>query len=203
MVGILHREQRTKKIIIFAAYNIQYRKIMQSKPLVFLALATTLGLTSCSKMGPLGPENFAVDPSPLEATDNQVPVVISGRFPEKYMKKNAVVKITPVLRFQGGQSTATGDIFQGEKVQGNHQEISYLLGGNYKLRTTFPYRDEMLRSELYVTFDATVGKKKVDIPAVKIADGVLATSTLLRRTAASATAALRSEERRVGKECRG
>jgi len=190
MVGILHREQRTKKIIIFAAYNIQYRKIMQSKPLVFLALATTLGLTSCSKMGPLGPENFAVDPSPLEATDNQVPVVISGRFPEKYMKKKAVVKITPVLRFQGGQSTATGDIFQGEKVQGNHQEISYLLGGNYKLRTTFPYRDEMLRSELYVTFDATVGKKKVDIPAVKIADGVLATSTLLRRTAASATAAL-------------
>ncbi|EHG22887.1 hypothetical protein HMPREF9332_01092 [Alloprevotella rava F0323] len=163
---------------------------MQSKPLVYLALAATVGLTSCSKMGPLSSENFAVAPSPLEAVDNQVPVAISGRFPEKYMKKNAVVKITPVLRFQGGKSTGAGDIFQGEKVQGNHQEISYLLGGNYNLRTTFPFRDEMLRSELYVTFDATVGKKKVNIPEVKVADGVLATSTLLCRTAASANAAL-------------
>jgi len=76
---------------------------MQSKPLVYLALAATVGLTSCSKMGPLSSENFAVAPSPLETVDNQVPVVISGRFPEKYMKKNAVVKITPVLRFQGGK----------------------------------------------------------------------------------------------------
>lgn len=163
---------------------------MQSKPFVFLALATTVALTSCSKMGPLSAENFAVAPSPLTVTDNQIPVVISGRFPEKYIKRNAVVRVVPELRYPGGKTVGMGDTFQGEKVQGNHQEISYLLGGNYNLRTTFPYRDEMLRSELYVTLKATVGKKQIAIPDVKIADGVLATSTLIRRTAATAHAAL-------------
>lgn len=162
---------------------------MQNKSLLPLALASTLVLASCNKMGELSADNFTVTPSPLEAVAGQVPVTINGRFPEKYMKKKAVVTVTPVLRYTGGQATGQAATFQGEKVQGNDQEISYKVGGNYTMKNTFAYIPEMEQSELFLTFDARVGKKQVNVPEVKVADGVLSTSALLGRTAGSANTA--------------
>jgi len=162
---------------------------MQSKSFLPLALASTLVLASCNKMGELTADNFTVTPSPLEAVAGQVPVTINGRFPEKYMKKKAVVTVTPVLRYAGGQATGQAATFQGEKVQGNDQEISYKVGGNYTMKNTFAYVDDMEQSELFLTFDARLGKKQVNIPEVKVADGVLSTSALLGRTAGTANTA--------------
>jgi uncharacterized repeat protein (TIGR01451 family) len=45
---------------------------------------------------------------------------------------------------------------------------------NFKL----PFTDEMLSSELFMTFDAKIKKKNAKLPDVKVADGVLATSAL-------------------------
>lgn len=160
---------------------------MQSKVYLSMALATSLVLTSCSKLGELTADNFTVTPSPLEEVAGQVPLTINGRFPEKYMKKKAVVTVIPVLRYAGGEVQGQSATFQGEKVQGNDQEISYKLGGNYTMKNTFNYVDAMAKSELYLTFDAKIGKKSVEVPEVKVADGVIATSTLLSRTAGSAT----------------
>ncbi|MDO4929573.1 MAG: tetratricopeptide repeat protein [Bacteroidales bacterium] len=160
---------------------------MQSKVYLSMALATSLVLTSCSKLGELTADNFTVTPSPLEEVAGQVPLTINGRFPEKYMKKKAVVTVIPVLRYAGGEVQGQAATFQGEKVQGNDQEISYKLGGNYTMKNTFNYVDAMAKSELYLTFDAKIGKKSVEVPEVKVADGVIATSTLLSRTAGSAT----------------
>lgn len=44
----------------------------------------------------------------------------------------------------------------------------------------------MQQSDLYLTFDAKVGDKVVKVPAVKVADGVIATSELYHQTVASA-----------------
>lgn len=161
---------------------------MQSK-LLLVALATSLALTSCNnKLGDLTADNFTVTPSPLEAVAGKVPFTINGRFPEKYMKKKAIVRLKPVIRYAG----KTADMveyagYQGEKVQGNYQEISYKLGGNFSGRySSFNFEPGMEKSELWLVFDAQVGKKKVNVPSVKIADGVLATSQLLQKTVASA-----------------
>ncbi len=162
---------------------------MQTKSFLFVALASGLVLSSCSKLGELSADNFTVTPSPLEEVSNQVPVTINGRFPEKYMKKKAQVTVVPVLRYEGGETAGQAATFQGEKVQGNNQEISYKVGGNYTMKNTFAYVPEMAKSELYLTFDAKVGKKSVKVPEVKVADGVIATSTLLGRTAAGAQGA--------------
>ena len=159
---------------------------MQSKLYFSAVLAGSLLLTSCGKLGELTADNFTVTPSPMEAVSGQVPVTINGRFPEKYMKKKAVVKVVPEIRYEGGSVAGQSTTFQGEKVPGNNQEISYKLGGNYTMRNNFAYNPAMQSSELYLTFDAYVGKKHVAIPAVKIADGVLATSELLHNAAASA-----------------
>lgn len=162
---------------------------MQTKLYLSLALAGSLVLTSCKKLGELSADNFTVTPSPMEAVSGKVPVTINGRFPEKYMKKKAVVTVTPEIRYEGGKATGQSATFQGEKVQGNDQEISYKLGGNYTMKNSFDYVPEMQKSELYLTFQARVGKKEVEVPAVKVADGVLATSTLIKETAGQGTPA--------------
>lgn len=155
-----------------------------------MAVVAAAALTSCSKMGPLSPDYFTVTPNPLEAQAGKVPVTINGLFPEKYMKRKAVVTVTPVLQYEGGQAIGDAATFQGEKIEGNNQTISYRVGGNYTMKTTFPYVDEMLKSELYLFFKAKKGKKEIQIPEIKVADGVLATSELAKRTVKSAATSL-------------
>ncbi len=165
------------------------------KAQLFLMSAAALALTSCSgKLGALSADNFTVTPNPLESQAGKVAATINGSFPQKYMKKKAVVTVTPELRFQTAQGlqAVQGEsaTFQGEKVRGNDQTISYQVGGRYAMKSIFSYRPEMEQSELYLTFDARVGNKTVKVPAVKVADGVLATSELYKRTLTSAQPAL-------------
>ena len=156
-----------------------------------LLMALVVALSSCSnKMGALSSDYFTTTPQVLEAVGGKVPVTINGKFPEKYFKKNAVVEVTPVLKWEGGQVKGQPAVFQGEKVEGNDQTISYKMGGNYTMKTTFDYVPEMAKSELYLEFNAKVGKKTIAIPAVKIADGVISTSELINNTLSSANPAL-------------
>ena len=144
-------------------------------PLVALLV---LAFSSCSKMGELSPDYFTTNPEVLEAIGGKVPVTITGKFPEKYFKKNATVEVTPVLRWEGGEAKGQPATFQGEKVQGNDQTISYKTGGTYTMKASFDYVPEMAKSELYLDFKIKKGKKEYTIPSVKIADGVIATSEL-------------------------
>jgi hypothetical protein len=158
--------------------------------LPLLAFAV-VALSSCSsKMGALSSEYFTCSPQVLEAVGGKVPVTINGKFPEKYFKKNAVVEVTPVLKWNGGQAKSTSATFQGEKVQGNNQSISYKLGGNYTMNANFDYVPDMAKSELYLSFNAKKGNKTITIPDVKIADGVIATSELIGNTLGSANPAI-------------
>ena len=158
-------------------------------PLVALLV---LALSSCSKMGELSADYFTTDPEVLEAIGGKVPVTITGKFPEKYFKKNATVEVTPVLRWDGGEAKAQPAMFQGEKVQGNDQTISYKAGGTYTMKAVFDYIPEMAKSELYLDFKIKKGKKEYTIPSVKIADGVIATSEL--PTVKSANAAYAADK---------
>ena len=163
---------------------------MNKKQILMLS-ASAIMLTSCSsKLGQLSADYFNVTPSPLETQAGEVPATISGMFPEKYMNKKAVVTVIPELRYNGGAQKGTSATFQGEKVQGNDQTISYLMGGRYTMKTNFKYVPEMQNSELYLTFNAQIGNKTVNVPAVKVANGVIATSELYKRTLTSAHGAI-------------
>ena len=160
---------------------------MQKNVVLFMSAAALLALSSCSsKLGALSADNFSVNPNPLETEAGKVPTTINGKFPEKYMKKKAVVTVTPELRYADGKTAkGNGATFQGEKVAGNNQTIQYKVGGNYTMNTNFDYVPEMQKSDLYLTFDAYVGKKKVNVPEVKVATGVISTSEFYKKTLAS------------------
>lgn len=155
---------------------------MLKKFILPVAATALVAMTSCSgKLGALSADNFTVVPNPMETQGGYVPVTINGNFPEKYMKKKAVVTVTPELRAADGSILrGVPATFQGEKVMGNNQTVSYLLGGHYAMKAEFPYSDTYHKSDLYLSFDATIGKKKVEVPAVKVANGIIATSELYR-----------------------
>ena len=145
-----------------------------------------LALCSCSsKLGEMSSNYFAVTPQVLEAVNGEVPVTISGTFPAKFFPKKAVITATPVLKWEGGSVSGDSYTFIGEKVEGNNQMIPYATGGNFTMKSTYDYVPEMAKSELFVEFSVEVKGKAKALPAVKVADGVLATAELYAQTTAS------------------
>ena len=168
--------------------------------LPFFLLAAILAFSSCSnKLKPLAEEFIKAEPQPLEAIGGKVPVTINATIPAKWFNKKAVVTITPVLRYQGGEAWGTAYTYQGEKVKGNNQVIPYKEGANVTMKSSFTYKPEMKKSELFLTFDAKIKNKTVKLPDVKIGEGVLATSALA--DAATANAAIAADKfQRIIKE---
>jgi len=161
--------------------------------LPFFILAAIMTLSSCSnKMKPLAQEYIKAEPQPLESIGGQVPVTINATFPAKWFNKNAVVTVTPVLRYEGGEAWGTSYTYQGEKVAGNNQVISQSNGGNVTMRTSFAYRPEMKKSDLFLIFNAKIKNKTIVLPDVKIGEGVISTSELA--DAATATSAIGADK---------
>ena len=102
---------------------------MKKIQVLTLTACSMLALSSCSNKMVLTADNFEVVPNPLETQTGMVPSTINGSFPEKFMKKKAVVTVIPELRYAGQTTQGQSATFQGEKVLGNNQTISYRLGG--------------------------------------------------------------------------
>lgn len=124
--------------------------------------------------------SYQVKPNPLETHAGEIKVSGDVKFPEKYFNKKAVVVATPVLKYEGGQVEFPATTLQGEKVEANNKVIPY-AGGGYTFSGAVPYKPELMKSELVVNYSARIKEKDpVEFGSVKIADGVVATPTLVK-----------------------
>ena len=145
---------------------------------LFLSLiAAAVMLASCNNTLQ-NPEQINVNPSPLTKVGNKVNAEITGTFPAKKFAKKGVLVVTPVLKYEGKEALGEPVTYVGEKAKENGTTVNYANGGKYTQSCSFNYVPEMKKSELYLRFKATVGKKEIEIPDLKIADGVVATSEL-------------------------
>ncbi len=129
---------------------------------------------------------FKVQPEVLEMHADQVEVNISGSFPAKFFAKKAVVTITPVLVWNGGEKAFKSITLQGEGAEANNKAISFEKGGEFSYTDKIAYQSDMKRSELFLRFKFEQGTKSIDdLPALKEADGVIATPALLQADAKS------------------
>ena len=145
---------------------------------LFLSLiAAAVMLASCNNTLQ-NPEQINVNPSPLAKVGNKVNAEITGTFPAKKFAKKGVLVVTPVLKYEGKEALGEPVTYVGEKAKENGTTVNYANGGKYTQSCSFNYVPEMKKSELYLRFKATVGKKEIEIPDLKIADGVVATSEL-------------------------
>ena len=145
---------------------------------LFLGLiAAAVMLASCNKTLQK-PDEITVNPSPLVLKGGMVDAEITGTFPEKKFAKKGVLIVTPVLKYAGKEALGEPVTYVGEKAKENGKTVNYRNGGKYSQSCSFKYVPEMRVSELYLRFEAKVGKKVIEIPDVKIADGVVTTPEL-------------------------
>ena len=151
---------------------------MHMKKGLFLGLiAAVVMLASCNKTLQK-PDEITVNPSPLVLKGGKVDAAITGTFPQKKFAKKGVLTVTPVLKYAGKEALGKPVTYVGEKAKENGKTVNYRNGGKYTQTCSFNYVPEMRVSELYLRFEAKVGKKVIEIPDVKIADGVVSTPEL-------------------------
>ena len=146
---------------------------------LFLSLIAVAMLASCSKTLPQ-PEQISVNPSPLAVVGDKVSADITGTFPVKKFAKKGVLTVTPVLKYEGGEAVGSPVTYVGEKVKENGTTVNYKAGGQYTQSCSFDYVPAMDKCELFLRFTAKVGKKEVEVPELKIADGLVATVKLAK-----------------------
>jgi len=157
---------------------------MNKKFSLSIILTSMLLLTSCAgKFAPTS-DFFTVTPQVLVAQGGKVPATVDGTFPAKAFPTKGIVTITPVLKYEGGEALGTPITLQGEKVKGNNKVINK-AGGSFSVSSVFDYIPAMSKSELVLRFTTTIGKKVIEIPEIKVADGVIATETLADATTAT------------------
>ena len=150
------------------------------KKSLFLSLiAAVVVLASCNKTLP-NPEQLSVNPNPLVLKGGKVDAVITGTFPEKKFAKKGVLVVTPVLKYDGQEALGEPVTYVGEKAKENGKTVNYKKGGKYSQSCSFDYVPAMIQSELYLRFEAKVGDKVIEIPDLKVADGVVVTSALAK-----------------------
>ena len=96
------------------------------------------------------------------------------------LKKNAVLVITPVIKYDGGELALEQLTLQGEAVQENNKVIPYEAGGNFTHNVSFEFKDEMRVSELVLKLEAKLKDKTLPFADAKVADGIITTPSLVQ-----------------------
>ena len=156
----------------------------------FAKVALTLAVvafafTSCDcykKMGKkIDQVEYSCTPEILSLNNGEVTANITVKFPPKYFNETAVLKITPVLVFEGGEIAGTPKYVQGENVNDNYTVISWKNGGQYTQTVTFPYDERAKISTLELRTESKCSSKcsenyntfvPVELATVAVAKGI-------------------------------
>ena len=123
--------------------------------------------------------SYSVTPNPLQDNGDSVTVNISAKYPAEYFNKKAVITVTPTLKMAGGKEQALKSVtLVGESATASGTKINYKQGGSLSYSDKVAYTPDMRMDELDVKANITNNKK--DFPAVKIADGTIATALLVQ-----------------------
>ncbi|MDR0983369.1 MAG: hypothetical protein LBM07_09055 [Culturomica sp.] len=141
---------------------------------------------SCSPLSKMEKEasniKYTVSPEVLAEKGDLVDVKIDVTIPPKYFNKKVTLVATPTLTFESGEKAFAAQSLQGESVQGNSTVVPYEAGKTITYTGQVPYEDAMRLSDLVVKVQASKGSKTVDFKPVKVADGVVATATLVNNS---------------------
>ena len=111
-----------------------------------LAVAA-LAFTSCNCFKKMAKNRddvqLTVAPEILTLNNGIVAADINVTFPVKYFNAKAVVKVTPVIVFEGGEVAGTAHFYQGSKVDDNYTVVDKKNGGNVTMHVEFPYDPRM------------------------------------------------------------
>ncbi len=151
--------------------------IKMKNVLKVLTLGTaSLLLASCSSLK-LSNKQVYVEPKPVEVIGSKVQANIHVNFPPKAFPKKAVLRITPIIRYIGGERSAREVYYQGEKAFNNYTVVPYKSGANVSFNVAIPFEEKMKAGALYLKLAVKKGSSWKQLPELRIADGVRATES--------------------------
>lgn len=134
------------------------------------------------------PEDYTVEPNPLEVHGNTVEVTVSGTIPERSFHRRATVELYPVLRYANQELKLEPIKMRGEKAEGEGIIVPTKEGRRIELSDSFQWEPEMKVADLYVNATVTRRNKSEVIQNIKIADGIIMTPKRVAKTAEPAIA---------------
>jgi tetratricopeptide (TPR) repeat protein len=153
------------------------------KNLKLLATAmVALAAVACAspeKMAEMA-ENVTVtcDPSVLEVVAGEIDADVAVTYPAGYFNKKAILEVTPVIVYDGGESKMEPFVYQGEKVKDNYTVVSS-DGQTVTEKVHFDYVEGMEESYLELRGVVKYKAKRVNLPSKKVADGANTTYMLV------------------------
>lgn len=157
------------------------KNVLKSLSLALLSLMI-VACSNPSKMAKFASQvTTECNPQVLEAKAGKISATYTVKFPAKYFVKKAILNITPVLVYEGGEVAGPVFSLQGEKVLDNNAVISYTNGGTASKEVVFNYVPGMEKATLELRATVTNDKKTKSyaypVP-FKIADGTNCTYML-------------------------
>ena len=153
------------------------------KGIKFLS-AVVLGLAAaaCSspeKMAEMA-ENVIVkcDPAVLEVVAGSIDATVSVTYPADYFHPKAVLEVTPVIVYAGGESKMAPFMFQGEKVKDNYQVVPS-EGATVTKKVHFDYVPGMEKCFLELRGTVLYKANSTDLPTKRVAEGANTTYMLV------------------------
>ena len=150
---------------------------------IFAAALIGMAAVACSsaeKMAELA-DNVVVkcDPAVLECVAGSIDATVTVTYPAKYFHPKAILEVTPVLVYDGGEAKMTPFMYQGEKVKDNYKVVAK-AGGTVTEKVHFDYVEGMEQAHLELRGIAKYKAKSYKLPVRKVADGVNTTYMLVK-----------------------
>lgn len=166
-----------------------------------LLVVAALAFTSCNcfkKMAKNKDEiQWNVTPEILTLNDGVVAADINVKFPVEYFNAKAVIKVTPVIVFEGGEVAGTTKYYQGSKVDENYTVVDKKNGGSFTQHVEFPYDPRMDKCALQIRAEIKCPKGKCkEFTLVNLNTGAIPTkeqAAVLAGNDAAAKAAIARE----------
>ena len=152
-------------------------KILSSAVLGLAAVACS----SPEKMAEMA-ENVGVtcDPAVLEVVAGKIDATVSVTYPADYFHSKAILEVTPVLVYEGGEAKMDPFTYQGEDVKDNYKVIPS-EGSTVTEKVSFDYAPGMEKSYLELRGVVKYKNKAVEMPTKKVADGANTTYMLVNK----------------------
>ena len=132
--------------------------------------------------------NVTSNPKVLEAVADEIDATLTISYPKGYFSPNAILEVTPVLVYEGGEAAMRPIIYQGEKVRDNYKAVA-ADGQTFREKVHFDYVEGMEKSHLELRGVVKVKDKVIPLPTRKVADGVNTTYMLVKDRGVLATKA--------------
>ena len=142
-----------------------------------------IACSSPEKMAEMA-ENVTVkcEPAVLEVVAGEINASVSVTYPKDYFHPQAILEVTPVIVYEGGEAKMEPFMFQGEKVKDNYQVVPS-DGSTVTKNVKFAYAPGMEKCYLELRSVVKHKNKAIDLPTKKVADGANTTYMLICKKA--------------------